>query len=93
MRPEHHGLFIELLRTYMPNADVICEILGYKYRYFVDAETPRSLYIITALLLQFGLIKLNEIYKWVSVLSSCSLRPSVEYIRLIQFLCFTAKPE
>lgn len=66
MRPGHHGLFIELLRTYMPSADVICEILGYKYRYFVDAETPRSLYIITALLLQFGLIKLEEIYKWVS---------------------------
>lgn len=50
----------------MPNADVICEILGYKYRYFADVETPRSLYIITALLLQFGLIKLDEIYKWVS---------------------------
>ena len=38
----------------MPNANVICEILGYKYRYFHDTETPRSLYIITALLLQCG---------------------------------------
>lgn len=73
MRPEHHTLFIELLRSYMPNADVICEILGCKYRYFADVETPRSLYIITALLLQFGLIKLDEIYKWVSLfyLSYC----------------------
>lgn len=65
MRPEYHHLFIELLRSYMSNSDVICEILGYKYRYFADIETPRSLYIITALLLQFGLIRLEQIYKWV----------------------------
>lgn len=64
-RPEQHRLFIELLRSYMPNANVICEILGYKYRYFADAETPRSLYIITALLLQCGLIRLDDIYTWV----------------------------
>lgn len=65
-RPEQHHLFIELLRSYMPNADVICEILGYKYRYFADGETPRSLYIITALLLRCGLIQLDNIYSWVS---------------------------
>lgn len=49
----------------MPNANVICEILGYKYRYFAETETPRSLYIITALLLQCGLIRLDDIYVWV----------------------------
>ncbi|XP_031624361.1 THO complex subunit 2 isoform X2 [Contarinia nasturtii] len=65
-RPEQHRLFIELLRSYMPNANVICEILGYKYRYFHDTETPRSLYIITALLLQCGLIRLDDIYVWLS---------------------------
>lgn len=64
-RPEQHRLFIELLRSYMPNANVICEILGYKYRYFADTETPKSLYIITALLLQCGLIRLDDIYIWV----------------------------
>lgn len=50
----------------MPNANVICEILGYKYRYFHDTETPRSLYVITALLLQCGLIRLDDIYVWVN---------------------------
>lgn len=53
----------------MPNANVICEILGYKYRYFADTETPRSLYIITALLLQCGLIRLDDIYIWVCEIS------------------------
>lgn len=65
-RPEQYELFIALLKTYMPNANVICEILGYKYRYFADAQTPRSLYVITALLLQFDLIRLDDIYSWLS---------------------------
>lgn len=65
-RPEQHPLFIALLKSYMPNGNIICEILGYKYRYFADAKTPSSLYIITALLLQSGLIHLNDIYTWLS---------------------------
>lgn len=69
-RPQQHRLFIDLLRSYMPNANVICEILGYKYRYFADSETPQSLYIITALLLQCGLIRLDDIYTWVCSMNS-----------------------
>lgn len=65
-RPEQHHLFISLLKSYMPNGNIICEILGYKYRYFSDAQTPSSLYTITALLLQSELIHLNDIYSWVS---------------------------
>lgn len=65
-RPEQHILFISLLKSYMPNGNIICEILGYKYRYFSDTKTPSSLYIITALLLQSDLIRLNDIYSWVS---------------------------
>lgn len=68
-RPNQHRLFIDLLRSYMPNANVICEILGYKYRYFADSETPQSLYVITALLLQCGLIRLDDIYIWVCEIS------------------------
>lgn len=66
MRPEQHKLFIELLKSYMPNANIISELLGYKYRYFSDTTTPDSLYTITALLLQSGIIRLNDIYSWVS---------------------------
>lgn len=66
-RPEQHKLFIELLKSYMPNGNIICEILGYKYRYFADVKTPSSLYVITALLLQSGIIRLNDIYSWVNI--------------------------
>lgn len=65
-RPEQHAMYIALLRVYMPKGNVICEVLGYKYRYFADRKTPRSLYIITALLLQSGLIVLDDIYSWLS---------------------------
>lgn len=66
-RPEQHHLFIELLKSYMTNGNIICEILGYKYRYFSDTKTPASLYTITALLLQSSIIRLNDIYSWVSL--------------------------
>lgn len=49
----------------MPNGNIICEVLGYKYRHFSDTKTPSSLYIITALLLQSKIISLDEIYSWV----------------------------
>lgn len=65
-RPQQHHLFVSLLKSYMPNGNIICEILGYKYRYFSDGTTPTSLYTITALLLQSELIHLNDIYSWVS---------------------------
>lgn len=65
-RPEQHSMYIALLKVYMPKSNVICEVLGYKYRYFSGRKTPRSLYIITALLLQSGIIALDDIYSWLS---------------------------
>lgn len=65
-RPEQSKLFVALLRAYMPKGNIICEVLGYKYRYFSDTKTPHSLYLITALLLQSKIISLEDIYSWVS---------------------------
>lgn len=65
-RPEQNKLFIGLLKAYMPNGNIICEVLGYKYRHFSDAKTPSSLYIITALLLQSKIISLDDIFSWVN---------------------------
>lgn len=65
-RPEQHCMYIELLRVYMPKGNVICEVLGYKFRYFSDRQTPRSLFIITALLLQSAIVDLDDIYSWLS---------------------------
>ncbi|EAT47141.1 AAEL001716-PA [Aedes aegypti] len=65
-RPEHDKIFIPLLQSYINDGNIICEVLGYKYRHFADSRTPESLFKVTALLLQHGVIKLDDIYAWLS---------------------------
>ncbi|XP_055634886.1 THO complex subunit 2 isoform X2 [Toxorhynchites rutilus septentrionalis] len=65
-RPEHDKIFIPLLQAYINDGNIICEVLGYKYRHFADSKTPESLFKVTALLLQHGVIKLDDIYAWLS---------------------------
>lgn len=66
-RPERWQLFIPLLRAYMPNGSIICEVLGYKFRHFADIRTPRSLFHVCSLLLKYAVIDLNDIYVWVCI--------------------------
>lgn len=66
IRPERYELFIPILKSYMPDSNIISEVLGYKYRNLCDDETPFSLYKVTALLLQHDIIQLDDIYYWVS---------------------------
>lgn len=68
-RPERRHLFIPLLRAYMPNGSIICEVLGYKFRYFAETRTPRSLFHVCSLLLKYGVIELHDIYQWVSIIA------------------------
>ncbi|XP_055386448.1 THO complex subunit 2 [Condylostylus longicornis] len=67
-KPENHTFFIPLLQSYMPSGSIICEVLGYKLRNFSNSvnSTPRSLFDITALLLKYLVIKLDDIYIWLS---------------------------
>lgn len=65
-RPERHELFIPLLQSYMPDSNIISEVLGYKYRNFQDEPAPASLYRVTAILLQYDIIKLDDIYSWLT---------------------------
>lgn len=61
--------YIPLLKAYMPQSKTLSDVLGFKYVYYIDAQevTPKSLYIITAFLLQHDAIKLEDIYGWVSI--------------------------
>lgn len=65
-RLSKYRVFIQLLRSYMPNSTIISEVLGYKFRYFAEngVDTPFSLYQITALLLKYSVIDLADIYVW-----------------------------
>lgn len=65
-RPERHEMFIPLLQAYMPDSNIISEVLGYKYRNYCEEQTPFSLYKVTAILLQHDIIKLDDIYTWLS---------------------------
>lgn len=62
-RPDDDSLFIPLIRSYMSDQHVLCEVLGFKYR-STTAATPFSLQKVTALMLQHRVIKLDDILPW-----------------------------
>jgi THO complex subunit 2 len=66
IRPERYELYIPLLQSYMPDSNIISEVLGYKYRNYSEEQTPSSLYKVTAILLQHAIIQLDDVYPWLS---------------------------
>ena len=65
-RPQLHSrLFVPLLRSYMSDSLTLCEVLGFKFT-SDPVSIPHSLFIITALLLQHNVIRLEDIYRWLS---------------------------
>ena len=60
------NFFVTLLRNLKPSASTICEIIGFK---LMSQDGPSfSLYKLTALLMQYGMIKLDDIYPWVKII-------------------------
>lgn len=70
MRIELGEVFMELLRSYTSDPKVLCEILGFKFSYYYKNKepTPMNLYLVAALLLQYKLIQLVDIYPWVKIM-------------------------
>ena len=69
--PDNHQFFIPLLRSYMCDPKILCEVLGFKYCFYqnnAEETTPKSLYLVTALMLQHNIIALDDIYSWVSIM-------------------------
>lgn len=68
-KPKDSRLFIPLIQCYMSDPKIICEVLGSKYTFQRNSNenVPRSLYVLTAQLLQHGIISLEDIYSWVSL--------------------------
>ena len=71
-QPEHHKFFISLLGEFLPDTMTMCELLSFKFSFYLSSnneegvETPRSLYLVTALLIQHGVMKLEDVYALVS---------------------------
>lgn len=50
----------------MSDSLTLCEVLGFKFTSCDPSATPRSLFLVTALLLQHDIIHLDDIYRWLS---------------------------
>ncbi|XP_065574559.1 THO complex subunit 2-like isoform X2 [Artemia franciscana] len=69
MHPELHSTnFIPLIKSFMPDSRVLSEIMGFKFSSFHESDdvAPSSLFVIVVLLLEHKLIKLEDIYSWLS---------------------------
>ncbi|XP_015599457.1 THO complex subunit 2 isoform X2 [Cephus cinctus] len=98
-RPEDDGLFIPLIRSYMSDQQVLCEVLGFKYRSTAMA-TPFSLQKVTALMLQHHVIKLDDILPWLvpddrSIIKDHeqAMKQAKEYVRKLSVISTKDKEE
>ncbi|KAG5670760.1 hypothetical protein PVAND_001001 [Polypedilum vanderplanki] len=93
IRPERKELYIPLLQSYMPDSNIISEVLGYKYRNYSEEKTPSSLYKVTAILLQHEIIELDDIYSWLSPVDEklfavwqAEIEDAKEYVRKLKII-------
>ncbi|XP_072482055.1 THO complex subunit 2 isoform X7 [Notamacropus eugenii] len=65
-RPEYDDFFVPLIESYMCMCEpqTLCHILGFKFKFYQEpnGETPASLYRVAAILLQYDLIDLDDLY-------------------------------
>ncbi|KAI4462732.1 tho2 protein [Holotrichia oblita] len=93
-------LFIPLIQSYMNDPKIICEVLGSKYIFYRNNNevVPRSLYILTAQLLQHGIISLDDIYIWLTPEDKVmqkeydkDMKDAKEYVRKLQIISISNK--
>lgn len=99
-KPHESQLFIPLICSYMNDPKTICEVLGSKYTFLRNSEEPipKSLYVVTAQLLQHNIISLDDIYVWLTpedkvMHKECekAMKDAKEYIRKLQIISISNK--
>jgi len=69
-QPKEFLFFIGLLTEFLPDRVTLKELLHFKFSYFVDntedETTPNSFYQLTALLIQHGILPMEDVYPWLS---------------------------
>ncbi|XP_011145533.1 THO complex subunit 2 isoform X2 [Harpegnathos saltator] len=98
-RAQDDALFIPLIRSYMSDQQVLCEVLGFKYCSTVNA-TPFSLQKVTALMLQHNVIQLDDILPWLmpddkTIISDHeqAMKQAKEYVRKMSVISTKDKEE
>lgn len=68
-KPKDAYIFVPLINSYMNDPQIVCEVLATKLAFLKNnqQDIPQSLYVLIAQLLQHKLIKLDDIYCWVSL--------------------------
>ncbi|XP_061165363.1 THO complex subunit 2-like isoform X2 [Saccostrea echinata] len=61
-RPHLENFYVPLFKEYVTERKTLCHILGFKFHFYKDEETPTSLYRVAALLLRHDLIDLETLY-------------------------------
>ncbi|XP_022903408.2 THO complex subunit 2 [Onthophagus taurus] len=99
-KPSDTKLFIPLIRSYMNDPKIICEVLGSKYIFYrnTNEKVPKSLCVLTAQLLQHNIINLDDIYIWLSpddktMQKECEkdMKDAKEYVRKLQIISISNK--
>ncbi|ELW68126.1 THO complex subunit 2 [Tupaia chinensis] len=74
-RPKQDDFFMSLLGSYMSMCEpqTLCHILGFRFKFYQEpnGETPSSLYRVAAVLIQFNLIELDDLYVHLLPADSC----------------------
>ncbi|KAF5285042.1 hypothetical protein FQR65_LT02355 [Abscondita terminalis] len=102
-KPKDTRLFIPLIKSYMNDKKIIAEVLGSKYIFqknSSDTVMPKSLFTLTAQLLQHGLISLDDIYVWLTPEDKVmqkdwdsDMKNAKEYVRKLQIISLNANKE
>ncbi|KAL3879965.1 hypothetical protein ACJMK2_032241 [Sinanodonta woodiana] len=61
-RVEQESFFVSLLKEYIREQTTLCHILGFKFQFYANEETPSSLFRLAAVLLKNDLIDLDGLY-------------------------------
>ncbi|KAK9870147.1 hypothetical protein WA026_006238 [Henosepilachna vigintioctopunctata] len=94
-KPSDVQLFVSLIKSYMKDPKIISEVLGSKYVFLRNSDNgiPKSLHILTAQLLQNGIISLDDIYPWLTpddkvMQKECekNMKEAKEYFRKLQVI-------
>ncbi|XP_063912799.1 THO complex subunit 2 isoform X3 [Zophobas morio] len=99
-KPKDAKLFVPLICAYMKDPKIVSEVLASKFTFLRNSESsvPRSLYILTAQLLQHNIISLDDIYLWLTpedkvMYKECekAMKDAKEYVRKLQIISINNK--
>jgi len=105
-QPSQHKFFISLLREFLPDTRTMCELLSFKFSFYLGSNneegevTPRSLYTVTALLIQHGIMQLQDVYPLlqpedseIAKQADKEMRDAKEFVRKLNVVSTAGKNE